>query len=179
MNYESVFHLLKDISKKENIPLILIGGFAVNHYKYVRQSIDVDFLITEQDFQKILAPLESAGYKIDYQQKVFARLISNKGLLMMDIDFMFVDKQTFDKITADSQRVDIAGCAFRVPSLWHLIALKLHAVKYNTRLRWAKDIGDIASLMKINHLNIRGPEFKELCLKYATEEIYDKILDGI
>lgn len=179
MNYQSVFHLLSDISKKTGISFVLIGGFAVNYYKYTRQTVDVDLLATKQDFQKILGLLETTGYKLDYSQEVFTRLISNKSPLMMDIDFMFVDEATFNKIIKDSQKTVIAGCEFRVPSLEHLIALKLHAVKYNPKLRFAKDIPDIINLIRINKLNVKSEKFKELCLKYGTQEIYQKILESI
>jgi len=36
MKYDHVFQLLSYISKKKNITFILIGGFAVNYYKYAR-----------------------------------------------------------------------------------------------------------------------------------------------
>lgn len=179
MAYQSIFHLVSDITKKTGIPIVLIGGFAVSHYKYARQTMDVDFLIKKEDFEKILTLLEKAGYKIDYSQEVFSRLISTDGLLMMDIDFMFVDEETFAKIIKDSQKTSIAGCEFRVPSLEHLIALKLHAVKYNPKLRLAKDIPDIINLIRINKVDVKSKKFKELCLKYATEEIYQKILESI
>jgi len=179
MNYQSVFHLLSDISKKTGIDLVLIGGFAVNYYKYTRQTVDADFLIREQDFRKILGLLEATGYKKDYSQEAFARLTSTKNLLLLDIDFMFVDEETFAKIIKESQKTSIAGCEFMVPSLEHLIALKLHAVKYNPKIRLAKDVPDIINLIRINKLDAKNAKFKELCLKYATEEIYQKILDSI
>lgn len=159
--------------------MVLIGGFAVNYYKYTRQTVDVDFLIKEQDFPKMLALLTAAGYKMDYSQEVFARFISPQSPLLMDIDFMFIDEETLAKIIKDSQKINIAGCEFRIPSLEHLIALKLHAVKYNPKLRLAKDIPDIINLVKINKVDVKDEKFKELCLKYATQEIYEKIVEGI
>ncbi len=178
MNYQSSFHLLSDISKKTDVSFILIGGFAINFYKYTRQTVDIDLLIKEEDFQKTLDLLKAVGYKLDYSQEVFARLTSNKSPLMMDIDFMFVDEETFSKIIKDSQKTSIAGCEFRVPSLEHLIALKLHAVKYNPKLRSTKDIPDIINLIRINKINVRSKSFKELCLKFGTQQIYQRILDS-
>ena len=179
MSYQSVFQLLSDISKKTGVSFVLIGGFAVNYYKYTRQTVDVDFLVKEQDFQKILNLLEAAGYKVDYRQEVFARFTSAESPLLMDIDFMFIDVETFDKIIKDSQKTSIADCEFRVPSLEHLIALKLHAVKYNPKFRLAKDVPDIINLIIINNLDVKNEKFKELCLKYGTKEIYQNILDSI
>ncbi|MCM8801450.1 MAG: nucleotidyltransferase family protein [Candidatus Omnitrophica bacterium] len=179
MNYQNVFQLISDIAKNTGVSFILIGGFAVNYYKYTRQTADVDFLITKESFQKISGLLEAEGYKVDYSQEVFVRLISIKEPALMDIDFIFVDKDVFDKIAKDSQRVILADCEFKVPSLEHLIALKLHAVKYNPKLRLFKDLPDIVNLIRINNVDAKSEKFKELCLKYATPEIYQKILEAI
>ena len=64
-------------------------------------------------------------------------------------------------------------------SLEHLIALKLHALKYNPDTRLAKDITDIVNLAGINNFALKTEKFHELCLKYASEGIYQKIMDGI
>lgn len=90
MNYANIFQLISDAIKKTGISCILIGGFAINYYKVTRQTLDVDFLITKEDFTKVLASLEKAGYRQDYNQEVFARL-KNSKLELLDIDFMFVE----------------------------------------------------------------------------------------
>ena len=177
MNYPTVFHLISDVSKKAGIWCVLIGGFAVNYYKVTRQTVDVDFLITKDDFKEILSLLEKAGYKQDFSQKVFARLKSADSAYLMDIDFMFVDKETLNKIMKDGKRISIAGQEFTVPSLNNLIALKLHSIKYNPKIRENKDLPDIINLIRINKVDYKSKEFRELCLKYGTEEIYNKILE--
>lgn len=178
MQYRSALHLISEISKKSGVSCVLIGGFAVNYYGFSRQTADLDFLVTEEDFKKISALLEEAGYKKDFSQEVFVRLKGNK-LYLMDIDFMFVDKDTLDKIIGGGKEITIAKNKFIVPSLNNLIALKLHSLKYNFKLRQAKDLPDIVSLAKINKIDVKNKEFRSLCLKYANEEIYRKILEFI
>ncbi len=178
MEYHSAFHLISGILKKTGISCVLIGGFAVNYYKFSRQSADVDFLITEYDFNKIKNYLRQAGYTQDSEKKVFARL-RNKRPGFLDIDFMFVDKDTLDKIMLDAKEVAIAKYRFLIPSLMNMIALKLHSLKYNFDIRRAKDLIDIVSLVKLNNVNARAEEFRQLCLKYANESIYHKILENI
>lgn len=178
INYPSIFHLISEISKKTGASYILIGGFAVNYYKLARQTADVDFLIVKDDYEKMEPLLEREGFKKDFTQEVFVRLTSNKPYLM-DIDFMFVDKETYDKILKEGKKTKIAGNEFIVPSLNNLIALKLHALKYNFKMRQNKDIPDIINLIKINHLHFKSKEFEELCLKYGTKEIYHEILERI
>ena len=62
---KTAFHLISTISKKNNVCCVLIGGFAVNYYNVTRQTADIDFLITETDYKKILPYLIKAGYKQD------------------------------------------------------------------------------------------------------------------
>ena len=178
MKYPTIFHLISSIINKTNITCVLIGGFAVNFYGVSRHTADVDFLITKEDFEKILSLLEKEGFKQDYAQEVFARLSGEKSYLM-DLDFMFVDKDTLDKITEEAKIASIAGQKFMVPCLDHLIALKLHAIKYNPKIREYKDLADIIELVRNNKMDVTNQEFKELCLKYGSEELYYKILGKI
>lgn len=95
----------------------------------------------------------------------------------MDVDFMFVDEETLTKILKEGKELKIAGQRFVVPSLNHLIALKLHSIKYNPKVRFGKDFPDIVSLIRINGVNMKGKEFKELCVKYGTDELYRQLLE--
>ncbi len=178
MKYQTVFHLLSALFKEKNINCILIGGFAVNYYKVTRQTVDVDFLITKDDFERILVLLQQEDYQQDYAQEVFSRL-RTKSDYLLDIDFMFVNSETLNKIIKDGKEIDIAGQKFTIPSLEHLIALKLHAIKYNPKIRENKDLSDIINMIKVNRMDVKRAEFKEMCLKYGTEELYNKILQAI
>lgn len=173
--YTTVFHLIKDVTNAEGAVCVLIGGFAVNYYKVGRQTADVDFLITKEDFEKIIGLLKQAGYKLDYAHRFFVQLKSNEETDLMDLDFMFVDKETMHGIIKDGQKVKIAGQEFIVPSLNHLIALKLHSLKHNFKFRENRDLPDIIELVRINKMDIKSKKFQELCSKYGTEEIYRKI----
>lgn len=178
MRYPTIFHLISSVCSQRNISCVLIGGFAVNHYKVTRQTADVDFLITKSDFHKIINLLEKEGFKQECAQEAFARLTTEKAYLM-DLDFMFVDKETLDKIIGEGNKISIAEREFIVPCLLHLIALKLHAIKYNPKIREYKDFTDIVALIKVNKINARSNDFKDLCLKYGTEELYHKILERV
>ena len=178
MKYPTVFHLISAVFKKAGIASVLIGGFAVNYYKVTRQTADVDFLITKTDFEKISSLLKKEGYEEDYIQKVFSRLKGNR-LYLMDLDFMFIDEDTLEEIIKGGKEISIAGQKFMVPSLEHLIALKLHAIKHNFEVRKNKDIPDIVNLLINNKVKAKSGKFKDLCLKYGTEKIYKEILDRI
>jgi len=178
MRYPTIFHFISAVSDKEGAACVLVGGFAVNYYKVTRQTIDVDFLITKEDFNKIADRLKKAGFELEYAQELFTRF-KGPAQYLMDIDFMFVDKETLDKIIRDGREILVAQQKFIVPSLNTLIALKLHAIKYNQKLREYKDLPDIINLVRVNGVDCKSKEFHELCLKYGTEELYNKILSGV
>lgn len=175
MEYSNVFDLIADIFKQTNTRGILIGGFAINYYKVTRNTVDVDFLITVKDYEKTINALLLSGYRKDSAGEVFTRLTSD-DLKFIDLDFMCVDEETFAKVLKEGICIKIAGHDFIVPSLIHLIALKLHAIKCNPQMRIFKDLPDIVGLIKANRLDPLTNEFKEWCLKYGTEDIYNKII---
>jgi hypothetical protein len=171
---ENIFQVIGRIFAKSGAKCALIGGFAVNYYKVSRPTADVDFLITKEGFETIAVLLEREGFKKDYEQEVFARLLGETPFVM-DVDFMFVDRDTLDKIIRDGKQVSIAGQDFIVPSLNHLIALKLHAIKYNPKGREYKDLIDIVELIRVNKVDVKDAAFRNLCLKYGTEALYNKL----
>ncbi|MFH1259854.1 MAG: nucleotidyl transferase AbiEii/AbiGii toxin family protein [Elusimicrobiota bacterium] len=178
-NFPTVFHLISEISKKEGITCVLIGGFAVNHYNVTRLTADIDFLTTENDFKKISQLLKKAGYSTKYRQEFFTQLESASGNFLTDIDFMFVNNETLSGIVKDSKKIKIAGLDFLVPSIKHLLALKLHSLKNNFNFRENKDIPDIIDLIKSNNIKFQGNEFEELCLKYGNKKLCNIIREKI
>lgn len=177
MKEQSVFHFISDLTDKESISCVLIGGFAVNYYKVTRQTADVDFLITREDFARVFHHFQNAGYKKDFEQENFAQLRSTKSSLM-DVDFVFISRETLAEILRESRKIKIAQQEFFVPSLNHLIALKLHSIKHNPKIRLPRDLPDIINLLRINEIDVKDGKFKELCLKYGTEDIYNDILEA-
>lgn len=174
MKYLNIFDLLAKEFKKANIPFVLIGGFAVNYYKVSRFTGDVDILIDERNFKKVLPLLEQAGYKEVTKQHLFARFV-NDDLNFMDLDLMFVDEKTFSGILREGKEVEIEGRKMVVPSLNHLVALKLHSLKNNPDHREDPDLKDLARLIQENQVDVAKNDFRELCLKYGTQELYEKI----
>lgn len=132
--------------------------------------------MAEKDYEKALPLLEKGGYKEMVRQPLFARL-KNEDPGMMDVDIMFVDEPTFEGIFKEGKRAKIEDVEFVVPSLNHLLALKLHSLKHNPR-RLAPDLVDLDNLVKINQIDVRSKEFRELCLKFGTSEIYEALLGG-
>ena len=178
MDQPTIFQLISELSTKRGIRCVLVGGFAVNYYKVSRQTGDVDFLTTREDFGKISDDLKRAGYAMDCIEETFARLSEKNGYLM-DLDFLFVDKGTMDKVLAGGVEMSIGKNKFIVPSLETLIALKLHAIKNSQKRRVYKDMLDILSLICVNKMDYKSKEFRQLCLKFGTEQLYKEIVEKL
>jgi len=174
MDYAKAFHLVAKASIKANVPCILIGGFAINFYNVTRNTLDVDFLITKDDFEKIKKTLLDAGYAENFATDITIRLSSKRDDL--DIDFVMVDDSTRDRIISDGKEVKVVGERLTVPSVDHLITLKLHAIKNNKKNRMWKDMPDIIRLIQANNVDCESEAFKRACLKYGDVDIYKTIL---
>jgi Nucleotidyl transferase AbiEii toxin, Type IV TA system len=88
---------------------------------------------------------------------------------------MFVQSATFKPMLEGSRVVEFYGTASRIPTLEHLIALKLHALKNTRPRRFLKDFLDVENLMRINLLDIKSENIRRLFEKYATMELYEKM----
>ena len=107
MDYSKAFHLVAKASKKSAVPCVLIGGFAVNFYKVTRNTLDVDFLTTQSDFEKIKDALIGAGYSENFATDVTIRMSGKAGVV--DIDFMIVDEATRSKIMEKGKDIELVG----------------------------------------------------------------------
>ncbi len=169
------FGIVARACQKTGSAVILIGGHAVGVRGYQRVTLDVDFMITEADYEKMKPALCAEGYEEVVRTDVAAKLRA-KSENCLDIDFMFVDGETFRGIQKESEAETFQNAQFLVPKAEHLIALKLHAIKQQPELRELKDLGDIVELIKANRLKTSSENFRSLCLKFGTPELYQKIL---
>jgi predicted nucleotidyltransferase len=91
------------------------------------------------------------------------------------VDLMFVKPATFKPMLDGSREVEFYGTLSRIPTLEHLIALKLHALKNTRPHRFLKDFLDVENLIRINHLDVKSEKIRRLFEKYATLELYEKM----
>jgi hypothetical protein len=154
-------------------PGLLIGGFAMQRYGLSRQTFDVDMLIAHAQKEKLASALLEAGYAAIAETDSFVRYRCD-NLYLMDIDVLLVDSDTLDKMLAASIVITVDDVDLRVPSLSHLVALKLHAVTNNAE-RSTKDLADIAELLRANPDAVSPKELDAVCTKYGTSEAVEKL----
>lgn len=158
---------------------IIVGGWALNFLGMVRQTLDFDFMIFEDEFETIASVLEKAAYRQIIRTELYARFESTADSPMPYIDCLFADKNTYEKIVSGGKKVYIFNTEFILPKAMHIIAMKLHAVKYGERYRKGKDFNDIISLIELYNIDIsEGSEFESICKKYGNEDILRRIRNG-
>jgi hypothetical protein len=126
----NVFDLIGQAARSENVLCVLIGGFALHFHGVDRQTVDVDFLVSPDDFAKLEGHLTRGGYRLGEKSDIFARFIPSEKP-KLTVDFLFANSETVERIKAEGKIVDIRGREFVVPSARHMIALKLHAIRQN------------------------------------------------
>lgn len=154
-----------------DVRYLLIGGRALEAHGYVRMTKDVDLLIAHSDTSGMSRLLEKAGFIQRGVSEICSRWQHN-SLMQEDVDLMFVNPTTFEKLYSSALDWKLDNISIKVPSVANLIALKLHAIR-NAPDRINKDGLDITTLMKLHPTALTPDEFKSLCLQYASEDVYN------
>ena len=141
---------------------------------HTRATFDVDFLVRRADRDAWVIRISATGLKPIGETRTFAQFTQpERG---DGLDLMFVEDATFEPMWLASEERDFWGSRARIPSLVHLLALKLHALKQALPHRTAKDAEDVEMLVRRNRLDLREPDYEKLFLKYADREIYETLL---
>ena len=113
---DATFSIISDVFSRKGVRGALIGSFAVNFYKVSRQTADIDFIISPEDFEKISRLLEEEeGFFKKQEQDTFVCFNGNKPHLM-DAGFMLADEETADEIVNRGSEAVIAGRKFVNPA---------------------------------------------------------------
>jgi predicted nucleotidyltransferase len=169
-----VFAQLANKAGDKGLQFLLIGGHAVAHHHYPRTTEDTDILVCKDDRDAWLQLTEEIGLKLFNDGGNFLQF-SPPESSGWRLDLMLVNASTFAKMTGESKTNTLEGQEVRMPSLDHLIALKLHALKHAVGIRVLKDMDDVANLITNNRIDVKSSEFRELVLKHGTPELYEKL----
>lgn len=170
---QGVLIQLTKIAAERRIPMLLIGGHALQAYGVTRQTLDVDVLIAEAHAAAMEEALLQVGYTVQARSEIFARH-RHASPLLPDVDVLFVDDRTAERMSRQATERLMGGAACRVPALPHLLALKLHAIRNNPP-REPRDFADIVELLRANPGAISPDALRALCAQYGPEGIWEKL----
>ncbi len=152
--------------REGGISFLLVGGLSLMAHHVERATGDIDFFCDGQLRKQLDGVMSGIGYsKMHEHPQLFIRYHQSGKRV---VDFIFVNTDTFSQLMASSLESEISGVQVPVPSLNHLLAMKLFSLSQQ-RTR-GKDLGDILSLIHNNSVDVRTQEFEAICLKYASEK---------
>jgi predicted nucleotidyltransferase len=170
-----LFKTLERESRSRSLEFIVIGGLAVNFYGYSRDTADLDLLICRTARADWVQLFSELGYVMRRDAETFIQFGPPKHA-EWPVDLMVVREPTFAPMMTESREVEIYGAHLRMPSLEHLIALKLHALKYTHTHRFMKDFQDVEGLVMVNRLDLKAERIRQMFLKYGNLDLYEKIV---
>ncbi|MEW6745887.1 MAG: nucleotidyl transferase AbiEii/AbiGii toxin family protein [Planctomycetota bacterium] len=171
-----ILRILTHRGRERGISFILIGGHALNVYGVARQTGDVDIVVRAEDRNEWRAILTSLGYKLYHDHPSFMQFMA-PSIDTWPVDLILVDGPTFTGLHHDGREVELGAARVIVPSVEHLLALKLHVLKQQQPERELRDLEDILGLIERARVDVSRPAFLHLCEKYGTREIHDRIVE--
>jgi hypothetical protein len=169
-----LFQQISSEGSKRELKFLVIGGLAVNFHGFPRDTADLDLLIQQEKRDRWLGLFLELGYTLYQDKGVFVQLSPPKEGAW-PVDLMLVRQPTFEPIFAAGIKTEMFGADVMVPTLEHLLALKLHALKHGRIGRYLKDYLDVENLIRVNRVDLRAEHIRQLFEKYGTMELYEKV----
>lgn len=157
--------------KRGQLRFMLIGARGLEAHGYVRNTRDVDFLISHGDVEAMHRLLKGAGYEQVDDSPLFSRWC-DRSHAHEDIDVLFVSEDTFEKLSFDAVDFPVGHVKLKVPSPMGLVSLKLHAIKSSPD-RLLKDGADIGELAKRHPDILTKAVLEQLCLRFGSPKAWE------
>jgi hypothetical protein len=139
--------------------------------------VDLDLMILENDVEKLDPYLEKAGFQLLFRNpELFAKYRYPREKIF-ELDILFTDKTTYERLKSDSSEIRVGKIDCLLPSPMSIIAMKLHSIKNNFKIRFPKDFPDIIALSDIHGIDVSSEQFKNHCLNFGNKKIYELILN--
>ena len=168
------FEQIETAAAARGVSFLLIGGFAVIEHGFARFTEDLDLMIAREASSTWREMLGGLGYRLFHEQDNFLQFTPPTAG-DRPLDLMLANAPTFSGLLSAAITATVQGVQFRVVSLDHLIALKLHVLKQGRLHRFLKDFEDVAQLVRLNNLDLNSPRWHDLFLRYGNTELLDKI----
>lgn len=160
------------------VRFLLAGGFAVNAHGFARGTEDIDLVVPESALHRADTSLQEAGFRCVGKADVVSRYAPPPGMRFV-VDVMPLDDGTFDALWRDAVAHTFQGREVRVPSLDHLLAMKIHAMRNDSMTRGLKDLLDIVGLARANGLDAASERLRALCDRFGNDDIRDAVAKAL
>jgi len=170
---QEIIAILRAAAERQ-LPCLLIGANAVVMLGYIRNTIDLDLLVSEQARSEWLDLLRELGYRLYHATTSFAQF-EHQDKIGAPVDVMFVEHETWEKLLQGAKPMQLGSELVLLPRPEYLVALKLHAIISPTRSKSEIDWEDIRQIVRICGLDPNSDPFRTLILRYGGEDALAKI----
>ena len=134
---------------------------------------DCECAIAAENEEAVTGHFARSDWNVVYRTPFFAkfRLLSTGTPV---IKVLFLDATTFGQLRAASTEHTFGSLAMRVPSLIHVIAMRLQGIK-NEPPREAEDLPDVLTLLRANLAHWKSDELEATCKRFGPPGIYARV----
>lgn len=170
---------LGEAAQARGLPHLVVGGNALIYHGVPRFTRDIDYLVPIESRSLWHHFLLERGYRRFHESGSFSQYepdeargdSSSRQQILVPVDLMCVDVDTWQKLLAAAQTESLSdNYVVHWPSVFHLIALKLHAWRSPFRASREQDWSDILGLISQNEIVVTESNFRELVYRYGGRE---------
>ncbi len=161
-------HQLEGRLDDAGIEFVVIGGLALNAHDYPRQTIDVDIVLSDDDFDRFRTAFEGKTYKpVEGAARRYMDPRHGVAIYVLIAGQMAGNTKKNSSVRfPDPSEVEVHG-EIRTVSLARLIELKLVTWRF-------KDWGDVVELIRRNNLEASLADRLDPVVRTAYGECYDQ-----
>jgi len=169
-----VWDTLRDLETRlrgARVDYVVIGGLALNAYNYSRQTIDVDIVLTEADFQRFVSEFGGTIYRrVPRLPRRFVDPASEVAIDVLIAGQLAGRTSMNQSVRFPDPKVAVVQGDLRTVSLARLVELKLVTWRY-------KDWGDVVELIRHNDLSDSFADQLDPNVRTAFRECFDQAND--
>ncbi|MBZ0156071.1 MAG: nucleotidyltransferase family protein [Alphaproteobacteria bacterium] len=175
MEFKAVLSQLLAAFREHNIRYALMGGFAMGLWGGARSTVDLDFLVSREDIEKVDAIMRGLGYECRYKSDNVSQYVSPLRVFG-EIDFLHAFREASMEMLGRAEEKIIFGGELAVRTLIpeDLIGLKLQAIRNNPKRR-ETDMADIKVLLLLRGDSVDWPLIERYCelldMRVVCEEL--------
>lgn len=164
---------------KSGVPHLLTGQHALLAHGCPREIPDneCECAISGINESLLTAHFTRNQWNAVYRTPYFAkfRLLSTGTPV---IKVLFLDAATFEQMRAMSTVHTFGSLTMRVPSLIHVIAMKLQRIQHEPH-RESEELPDLLTLLRVNLAHWESAELETACKRFGPKDIYARIKQGL
>ena len=172
VDFERVLRLLSGFFEGAALDWGVIGGLAMAVYGPGRTTLDVDIVVDGEHQDRLIAFLESQGYRTLHRSAGYSNhLHSDPDLGRVDV--VYVRGDTSRRVlSAVTVRPGPAGAPIPVPRPEHVAAMKAFAIMNDPR-RSARELADIRELLDAP--GVDRAEIRQYLVRYGLEDLIERL----